>query len=144
VIITMALTNIVRPDEIWVEQYFQEFAYADGTPGFYSFPCDGNGVVQVTDDNRSNYEYCVKQSGNHIVDLGVINLSYWDRVAAHGTCDCGRTVWLDYDNGYGVGCDCGRNYNLSGRELAPMSQWDEYMNDDDSHMVSEMNGGYDG
>jgi hypothetical protein len=46
-----------------------------------------------------------------------------------GTCDCGETVVLDYDNGHGIDCPCGRIYNMSGSQLAPRSQWEERWDD---------------
>ena len=139
----MALQNIQPSQRVHVERFAHEFRWVD-TPGAgFSFPCDSDGNVQLTEFNSENYEFCLNNP-NEINDLGVVDLSFWDTEPAYGICDCGLTVYLDYDYGYGVGCDCGRNYNLSGQELAPKSQWDEYMNDDDFHMVSEMNGGYDG
>jgi len=39
-----------------------------------------------------------------------------------GECVCGREVMLySFTNA----CDCGRDYNMSGQELAPRSQWGE-------------------
>jgi len=37
---------------------------------------------------------------------------------------CGRHVTLDYDNGHGIDCECGRIYNGVGQELAPRATWD--------------------
>jgi len=139
----MTLKNIIPSKQVYVERYFHEFRWKD-TPGAgFTFPCDKDGNVELTEFNSENYEFCLSAT-DEIINLGIEDHSFWDREPANGTCDCFRTVWLDYDNGYGISCECGRTYNLSGQELTPMSQWDEYMNDDDSHMISEMNGGYDG
>ena len=44
-------------------------------------------------------------------------------VPALGQCSCGEEVLL---SGFTNTCDqCGKDYNLSGQELAPRSQWDE-------------------
>lgn len=138
----MGLKNIVHPEEIFVEEYVYEFESCDYSQ-WYTFDCDADGVVVITDDNRANYEYCLKNSGTTITDCGIHDRSRWIRKASYGTCDCGRIVRLRGDYGNGIDCDCGRIYNMSGQELAPRSQWDEYMNDGDRYMVSEMNGGYD-
>lgn len=39
-----------------------------------------------------------------------------------GQCDCGAEVVLDR---FTNSCDCGRDYNMSGQELAPREQWGE-------------------
>jgi hypothetical protein len=139
----MALKNIQPHRSVYCQRFFHEFRWKD-TPGAgFTFPCDKDGNVELTEFNRENYEFCLTNT-DEIINLGVQDHSFWDREPAHGTCDCGRKVWLSYDNGYGIGCDCGRTYNLSGQELAPMSQWEERMDYDDFHTVAEMNGGYDG
>ena len=47
-----------------------------------------------------------------------------------GTCTCGRRITIEYDDGMGYDCECGRIYNLGGQELRPRSQWEENMHDD--------------
>ena len=138
----MGLSNITYPEEVWIEEYTREFEYIDRSNRFYSFPCDANGLVDVTEDFSTSYEYCLANVGTKFLDMGIIDMSHFERSCGYGTCVCGETVYLDADYGNGIDCDCGRIYNLSGQELAPRSQWDEYMNDDDRYMVSEMNGGY--
>lgn len=44
------------------------------------------------------------------------------RVPAIGQCDCGEKVVLA---GFTNSCQCGRDYNSAGQELAPRSQWGE-------------------
>ena len=41
---------------------------------------------------------------------------------AEGRCVCGRIVVLA---GFTCTCECGRDYNSAGQELAPRSQWGE-------------------
>lgn len=44
------------------------------------------------------------------------------RHPAIGRCHCGAEVAL---SGFTNTCECGRDYNMSGQELAPRSQWGE-------------------
>jgi hypothetical protein len=44
------------------------------------------------------------------------------RQPAIGKCACGREVELF---GFTNSCDCGRDYNSAGQELAPRRQWGE-------------------
>ena len=37
-------------------------------------------------------------------------------------CNCGKTVEI---SGFTNTCQCGRDYNFSGQELAPREQWGE-------------------
>lgn len=48
-----------------------------------------------------------------------------------GTCPCGAVIVIEYDEGYGWDCDCGRIYNLNGQELRPRSEWEEPMEEDE-------------
>ena len=41
---------------------------------------------------------------------------------AEGCCECGKLVTL---TSFTNTCDCGRDYNMSGQQLAPRSQWGE-------------------
>lgn len=47
-----------------------------------------------------------------------------------GECVCGHTLVIEYDDGDGFDCICGRIYNLNGRELRPRSEWEEPMEED--------------
>lgn len=47
----------------------------------------------------------------------------WARIIDRwGICTCGREVSFQH---FTNTCDCGRDYNSSGQELAPRSQWGE-------------------
>lgn len=64
----------------------------------------------------------------------------WTRVNPNGTtrqvervqgrCTCGRVIVVEYDEGDGFDCECGRIYNLGGQELRPRSEWEEPMEED--------------
>jgi len=45
---------------------------------------------------------------------------------AVGRCPCGASVSL---RGFTNTCGCGRDYNMSGQELAPREQWGEETNE---------------
>ena len=44
------------------------------------------------------------------------------KVPRIGLCQCGEEVILDH---FTNTCECGRDYNRSGQELAPREQWGE-------------------
>ena len=48
-----------------------------------------------------------------------------------GDCACGQRITVEYDDGDGWDCSCGRIYNLSGQELRPRSEWEEPMEEDE-------------
>jgi len=125
------LDNIVHHEPFLVEKYTLSFEW-NHTPGAgFGFDCDKNGNVDIESMNRGaleNFAGCL-----FVYDVtfeGVMDYSYIHQDPAEGTCDCGRTVYLHYDNGHGIDCDCGRIYNYSGQELAPRSQWEERWDDD--------------
>ena len=128
------LKNIRRYDPVTVDDYRLCFEWND-TPGAgFSFDCDKNGNVDVASMNPAALENLAGCLFVYDVSLeGVMNFSYIYEDPPEGICDCGRTVYLQYDNGHGIDCDCGRIYNLSGQELAPRSQWEERWDDDSTN-----------
>ncbi len=56
---------------------------------------------------------------------------------AIGRCNCGAEVYLD---GFTNTCDCGRDYNMSGQELAPREQWGEETGESYADIVGPGNG----
>jgi hypothetical protein len=48
------------------------------------------------------------------------------------TCDCGRKVWCD---GFTNTCECGRDYNWNGTQLAPRSCWGEETGESASDII---------
>lgn len=72
-----------------------------------------------------NYKKCLKGvlDNSKVIDRGVQKYEhhYWE--PAIGECTCGCQVEL---YGFTNTCDdCERDYNMSGQELAPRSQWGE-------------------
>ena len=47
-----------------------------------------------------------------------------------GECACGHRLTIEYDEGDGYDCICGRIYNLNGQELVAREQWEEPMEED--------------
>lgn len=125
------LDNIVHPKPYLVEDYRLSFEWPH-TPGSgYGFECDKNGNVDLENMNPAALESLANCL--FVFDINFVGIEDYSRVVedpSHGICDCGRTVYLNYDYGHGIDCDCGRIYNLSGQELAPRSQWEDRWDDD--------------
>jgi hypothetical protein len=116
-----------------VEEYRLSYSLKSDPGSGYWFPCDKEGNRLPHPDSDDSYAMCVaeaaKADGKYTYD-GLIDLSRDCPVPAEGKCKCGRTVWLEGDNGHGIDCDCGRIYNQSGQELAPRSQWEDRYDED--------------
>jgi hypothetical protein len=131
----MMLKEIKYHEPVMFEEYVLSFEYRH-TPGAgFWFPCDKNGNIDLDKINPAsleNLENCL--SGTYdVICEGVIDLSYLQEDPPEGKCVCGRTVYLAWDNGHGIDCDCGRIYNRSGQELAPRSQWDDRWSEDSTN-----------
>lgn len=119
------MATIVKMRELVnVEKFLHEFEWRD-TPGAgFSFECDkeGNLIGELSELGRKNYEMCMADKGQRLIDNGVRDYShtYWSPAILK--CDCGRKVALE---GSTNTCDCGADYNLGGQRLAPRSQWGE-------------------
>jgi len=90
----------------------------------YGFTCDKEGVVNIEklcETARRNYQSCLDKT--HNVKKGRIDKSHhtWSTPTV-GLCDCGREIELDH---FTNTCDCGKDYNSAGQELASRSQWGE-------------------
>jgi hypothetical protein len=91
----------------------------------YSFPCDELGHVDemhLAHSARENLLRCRAK----IYDVYDGQVECWEShyyEPAEGRCRCGRIVRLD--DAMTNTCECGREYNGSGQELAPRSQWGE-------------------
>lgn len=68
-----------------------------------------------------NYRACLART-NDTVPEGVVRREGSYRVPAVGECPCGAHVELAH---FTNTCECGRDYNGSGQELAPREQWGE-------------------
>jgi hypothetical protein len=99
-------------------------ANPEGSSGLM-FDCDASGNVDRSKLNpcaRANLAKIERGEIPYVYsELTTLETSYVD--PAEILCDCGDTVAL---YGFTNTCDsCNRDYNMSGQELAPRSQWGE-------------------
>ena len=100
--------------------------FTDGHGNGYSFPCDAAGNVFPLEYQcaRDNLQYCLDHPEEFEVWKEVQREVRKYTEPAHGTCSCGREVYL-WDQYYGAcECECGKWYNLFGQELLPPDQWE--------------------
>lgn len=126
------MIKIIRPRERKERtDYSREFEWADCPGAGFSFPCDKQGNVNIDemcDEAKGNLAGCLNgtmksTSGAGVVDKGIREyVSKWIEPAL-AECICGHTIELA---AFTNTCEkCGRDYNSSGQELAPRSQWGE-------------------
>lgn len=107
-----------------------ELVFDDGCNNGFGFPCDVNGKLLYSEEERpeayKSLRYCLKHPEEFVRFNKVIEYRHNIRDNAHGTCECGNEVEL-YDEYYGA-CRCGKCgqwYNLFGQELLPPKYWEE-------------------
>lgn len=103
-----------------------------GTRGGYAFTSDKDGHVDATSLQpaaRLSFIACLTGSvdGKPIEDHGVEAFTHDVVTLRKGRCTCGSEVYLDRFTNTCQGC--GRDYNMSGQELAPREQWGEETNE---------------
>ena len=127
--------------------YSLDFEYADCRGAGFSFPCDQDGKVNESGmpaPALANYRKCLtgkmeitKDCKPCVVDIiakGVQTITNEWRTPAVGECNrCGKEVEL---HGFTNTCECGVDYNMSGQELAPRSQWGEETGESVSDILS--------
>lgn len=100
------------------------FEYDDMPGAGFEFDCDkdGNVLPLKSEAAQENLAMCLKGEvrGRKISPKGVETFRSSYVEPAVGRCSCGREVFLD---GFTNTCECGLEYNSSGQELAPRSQW---------------------
>lgn len=128
------LKNIQRGKTELIEDYCIGFRWSHDPDGGFSFPCSANGEVDLDENPGMIENLAACLFGVYDVDFeGIIDRSFVYEYPTYGECACGEIVYLEHDYGHGIDCECGRIYNLSGQELAPRSQWEEYYDDDSIH-----------
>lgn len=117
------MIEILKPSRrVESVEYHAEYDRVGGPRGCgWSFPCDAQGRVDPAKnpDARANWERCQDPTVARFV--GVRTYRHRWTEPAIGKCHCGRRVDL---GGFTNTCDCGREYNWAGQELAPRDQWD--------------------
>lgn len=89
-------------------------------PGF-CFDCDENGKVDTGKLPPAALKNYLAVSENRPGEI--LTICNRQVIPAVGECNqCGRHVEL---HGFTNTCECGTDYNMSGQELAPRSQWGE-------------------
>ncbi len=86
----------------------------------YSFPCDKEGNLKnLRPEAESNYQMCLVS--DDLVDDGIRPYTHSWIEPAIARCECSHKIQLE---SFTNTCEkCGRDYNLSGQNLAPRSQW---------------------
>jgi hypothetical protein len=126
------LDNMVKRERVFIEDYALGYEWVDDPSSGFSFECDKEGnplVEKMGDPALENLRKC-RDGTYDVVFMGIRDYSRYYTEDAHGTCDCGREVYLHNDYGHGIDCECGRIYNSSGQELAPRSQWEDRYDED--------------
>jgi hypothetical protein len=109
------------------ERFSREFRWKDSPGAGFSFDCDKDGNVDLKALQKKpaafkNYQDCIT-GAIEVEDHGIHRYS-WNYVEpAIGLCPCGCKVELDSFTNTCDGCE--RDFNMSGQELAPRSQWGE-------------------
>lgn len=118
--------QIIKPSRrVHVPCFYFSYKQREDCGSGYMFPCDAVGNLYMNElgpEALESLEFCRKT--DTLIEEGVVDCSYDYTECAILKCACNREVTLDI---YTNTCDCGREYNLFGQELAPRSQWeDEY------------------
>jgi hypothetical protein len=114
--------EIIQPRGTVENTYYTIEVDRIGEPGCgFSFDCDQHGNVK--DGKRRHQISKLKEKSNLYHYRGVVaHKTRWTQHAI-GRCACGEAVEL---SAFTNTCSqCGRDYNMSGQELAPRSQWGE-------------------
>ena len=118
------MLNNYTPRE-WKESISYELTFDDGHNNGFGFPCDGQG--NIPDDLNpaavENYHYCMAHPDKFVRYNKVLPRISRYVEPAHGTCSCGREVYLWDEYLGGCSCECGRWYNPFGQELNPPETW---------------------
>lgn len=112
--------EIIKHSEVYdVVEFRREFVKNGEV--HYSFDCDRHGEPSsLSEVAQKSWTLCT--TTGEYSDMGVRRYENTVRECAEGKCDCGRIVYLsDFTNP----CECGRDYNMSGQQLAPRSFWGE-------------------
>jgi hypothetical protein len=102
----------------------------------FGFPCDKDGNISVfplSPEALANYTKCVNGTYD-VINKGIRPCTHNWTEPAQAKCHCGHIIELaTFTNT----CEkCGRDYNMSGQELAPRSQWGEETGESVSDILS--------
>ena len=112
--------KIIKPREWKVDtQYFWHYPNLNVPGAGCMYPCDKDGVLNLkTESSQKSYADTIASSEYGAPEIITSEHRYVE--PAEALCVCGCKVYLEdpMDNE----CEsCGRNYNMSGQEVIPMS-----------------------
>jgi len=121
---TTNMIEIIKPKWARQETTFELFFEDRRCPGA-GFTFEANRFGEVSQDlskeARANYVDISSNLHDYKAPVLQSNTRRWVEPAV-GRCYCGRAVIL---YGFTNTCECGREYNWAGQELAPRQQWGE-------------------
>jgi len=100
--------------------WFKVHKMSGAAGSVFAFPCANTGDILEETDKADLARLIARE----IVDPAGAIVARHETIVfpAKGSCECGRVVELpDFTNV----CECGRMFNSSGQELAPLEQWGE-------------------
>jgi len=112
-----------------VKEEFFDLVFDDGRNNGYAFPCNADGVVDLSnmaDCAVDNLEFCKSNPDKFERFCEVVKSTRWYTEPAEGTCHCGIRFKL-HDEYMGA-CECpkcGQWYNLFGQELINPKYWED-------------------
>lgn len=114
---------IEKSRRVTVESFALSFEYCDCPGAGFGFDCDKDGNILWASMNpaaEENLNGCL--TGEIDVEFtGIQDYSYSYHCGPVVECDCGRAVHCD--SSWANPCNCNREYNGCGQQLAPRSQW---------------------
>ena len=117
--------------------YSQEFRWkGESKHNGFGFPCNDKGEIDfdaLPNAALNNLSKILFGEYNDRIQYdGIEKYEHSYNEPAIGKCDCGCEVILD---GFTNTCHCGRDYNMSGQQLADRSQWGEETGEDLSDIL---------
>lgn len=116
------MTIIRKPNRVTQTSYIKFYAYKNDRNAGFSFPCNKEGVVDLSTLNKDalvNYNACVEGKYD-MRDPEIVDVSNKYIEPAIGKCTCGKEIELG--DPMNNSCSCDRNYNSSGQEVLPIHQ----------------------
>lgn len=123
------MARIIAPSRhVTTVEWRRSFEWIDCPGAGFSFNCDENGNITKPLNDDGTINNCAVESmiecftNDKIVDDGYADWGHTYHEGPQVECDCGNTVYCN--SGFANDCErCGREYNGSGQQLAPRSQW---------------------
>lgn len=114
---------IKHRERIEQTRFFWCFEWKNSPGSGFSLDCDKDG--NLLNNNHENYNE--KCNNTELINKGIKSHSWTYTEPAVGECNCcGNEVILQ---GFTNTCECGRDYNSAGQQLAPREQWGEETNE---------------